>query len=325
MTRRKIRVFVSLVIISFLLPGLSFAQAGRGMARLSGQVLDEQGQPIAGARIVLTYMEGGEGGWKIEATTSKKGEWSAMGLGSGRWHLAVVAQGFVPASQDISVSQLERNPKVITKMKESRQETGGIIQDEASLELLDQGNAFFQEAKYEAALAVYQQFYEKNPAAYHVLLNIGDCYREKGEYDKAMEAFNTVLEKAKADKILGVTMTAKSLAAIGQIYLQQENFEEATKYFQQSIEAAPEDEVIAYNVGEIFWNSQKIDEAQKYFEIASSIKPSWPDPYLKLAYILLNKNDIPGAVRYFEKFLELEPPDSPRVSLVQQILQAIKK
>jgi len=26
-----------------------------------------------------------------------------------------------------------------------------------------------------------------NPGAYQVLLNIGGCYREKGEYDKAIE------------------------------------------------------------------------------------------------------------------------------------------
>lgn len=140
-----------------------------------------------------------------------------------------------------------------------------------------------------------------------------------------MEYYNLVMEKAKSDLSMGVNMTAKALAAIGLLYLKQDNLEEATRYFKQSVDTAPQDEVVAFNVGEVFFTNQKLDEAERYFKMASSIKPDWPEPYLKLGYVALNKNDMPAAVEYFEKFLKLEPQDSPRVAMVQQILQAIKK
>lgn len=324
MTKKFIRLLFCLTVIIFLTRTLSLAQAGRGVGRLGGLVLDEQDRPIVGAKVTLSFIQEQTGGLKLEATTNKKGEWSFIGLGTGRWTLFISAEGFIPATQEIAISQLEKNPKIVTKLKR----TGGgqsIIDDEASLELLDQGNAFYKEGKYDTALVMYQQFYEKNPHAYQVLLNMGDCYREKGEIDRAMETYNKVLELAKTDQAIGVTMTAKTLASIGLIYLKQNNLEEATKYFKQSVDTAPQDEVLAYNVGEVYWNNQQLDEAQKYFEMSSSIKPDWPDPYLKLGYVFLNKNDIPKAVENFEKFLKFEPQDSPRVTMVQQILEAIKK
>jgi len=324
MAKKTIRSLVFLAIIFFLTQTLLLSQAGRGVARLGGLVVDEQDKPLVGAKIVLTFMQDTGGGLKLEATTNKKGEWSFIGLGTGKWSLSASAEGYTTVAQEVTISQLEKNPRITIKLKKA---SGGnsIIQDQASLELLDQGNAFFREEKFDTALAMYEQFYEKNPNAYQVLLNIGDCYREKGELEKAMETYNKVLELAKTDQALGVTMTAKTLAAIGLVYLKQNNLEEATKYFKQSVDTAPQDEILAYNVGEVYWNSQQLDEAQKYYELASSLKPEWPEPYLKLGYVFLNKNDIPKAVEYFEKFLKMEPQDSPRIAMVQQILQAIKK
>ncbi|MGC9055350.1 MAG: tetratricopeptide repeat protein [Candidatus Saccharicenans sp.] len=324
MKKQYLEFLVCLGIIFLIAHPILWAQAGRGVGRLGGLVVDEQDKPIVGAKVVLTYIQDAAGGLKLEATTNKKGEWSFIGLGSGKWSLTASAEGYAPVNQEISVSQLEKNPRITLKLKKA---TGGssIIQDESSLQLLDEGNAFYKDGKYDTALVMYQQFLEKNPNAYQVMLNIGDCYREKGDLDKALEIYNQVLEKAKTDQALGVTMTAKTLAAIGAVYLKKNNLEEATKYFKQSVDTAPQDEVVAFNVAEVFFSNQQLDEAQKYYEMAANIKPSWPDPYLKLGYVFLNKNDIPKAIENFEKFLKLEPQDSPRVAIVQQILQAIKK
>ncbi|MBP8600366.1 MAG: tetratricopeptide repeat protein [Candidatus Saccharicenans sp.] len=317
--------FISMVTILFFLGGsLLFAQAGRGVGRLGGVILDENDQPIVGAKVVVTFIQEAAGGLQLEAKTNKKGEWSFIGLGSGKWSLMASAEGYAPYTQEVTVSQLEKNPRMTIKLKKAVAGMS-IIEDESSLKILDEGNEFYKEGKYDTALALYEEFLEKNPAAYQVLLNIGDCYREKGDTDKALETYQQVIEKSKDDRAMGVSMKAKALAAMGLVYLKQNNLEEATKYFKQSVDTAPQDEVVAFNVAEVCFNNQQLDEAQKYYELASSIKPDWPDPVLKLGYVFLNKNDIPKATEYFEKFLKLEPQDSPRVGMVEQILQLIKK
>ena len=170
----------------------------------------------------------------------------------------------------------------------------------------------------------YREFLEKNPNLYQVELSIGDCLREMGEFDKAIETYKAVVEHAKLDVTLGKEMTAKALAGIGNCYLKQGKINEAQDLFRQSIENSPKDEILAYNVGEIYFSNQALDDALRYFELAAQIKPDWPDPYLKLGYVYLNKADNPKAVEKFEKFIALEP-EGERAALARNILNVIKK
>jgi tetratricopeptide (TPR) repeat protein len=153
---------------------------------------------------------------------------------------------------------------------------------------------------------------------------MGDCYREKGEFEKAIELYNKVLEQAKSDSSLGKEMSAKALSGIGNCFLKQGKIPEAQNFFKQSIEVSPKDEILAYNVGEIYFSNQGYDDAIKYFDMAAQIRPEWPDPYIKLGYVYLNKAENPKAIERFEKFLTLEP-DGERAALVRNILNAIKK
>jgi tetratricopeptide (TPR) repeat protein len=200
----------------------------------------------------------------------------------------------------------------------------GVIQDESTFAFLELGNQLFKDGKYDEAIAQYELFLEKNPQAYQVQVNIADAYREKGEYDKATELYNKLIELAANDPTLGKEVAAKAQAGIGDIYLRQNKIAEAQEYFKKSIENSPKDEVLAYNVGEIYFSNQNLDEAKKYFELASQIKPGWPDPYLKLGYVYLNKADNTNAIAMFEKFLTLEP-EGERAALAKNILNAIKK
>ena len=218
---------------------------------------------------------------------------------------------------------LEKNPKIKITLEKKGVGTG-LVQDEKSFELLEQGNQFFEEGRYDTAILMYEEFLLKNPSAYQVKLNIGDCYRDKGDYAKALEYYNMVIAQADTDPAMGKTMKAKGLAAVGLCSLRQNNLEEAQKYFTQSIETAPQDETLAYNVGEICFSNQQIDQATKYFEMASQIKPDWPDPYLKLGFVYLNKGEMTKAAEYLEKFIQLEP-GTERTAQAQNILDSIKK
>jgi hypothetical protein len=97
----KNRLLVTLTILFvlglFLTTGLN-AQAGQGRGRLNGTVLDPTGKPIANATITLEFENAGK---KFEATCNQKGEWALIGLGTGRCNIIVVADGFLPVTQQV--------------------------------------------------------------------------------------------------------------------------------------------------------------------------------------------------------------------------------
>lgn len=321
--RRKALLIIFLIFLCAIL-SLSYAsaQAGRGKARVNGVVLDEQGNPIVSAAIVIDLL--GRETSRRETTTNQKGEWTSIGLGSGNWRVTASAEGYAPATTDISVSQIEVNKKVVLTLKKIPKIEAAALKDDASLALIEQANQLFLERKYEEALVLLQQFLEKNPEAYQTHINIGDCYKEKGEYEKALEEYNLALEKAKTDAKFGKEMTAKSMAGIGDVYLKKGDFENAQDYFTRSIELLPDNEILAYNVGEIYFSNQKLDEAIRYFSIAGKIKPDWSLPYYKLGLVHLNKTDYEPAKENLKKFLELDP-NSEQAGTVKNLLEYLEK
>jgi len=310
------------VVVTILLSaGLALAQAGRGKARISGVVVDAAGNPVPGAKVVAVFEQ--EQASSFDATAGKDGKWAIIGVGTGNWTVTATAKNYLPVSVSVAVKQLERNP-AITLTLSQKAGGSGVVQDETSFEALDQANEFYNDGKFDTALVMYEEFMAKNPGAYQVQLNIGDCYREKGEYDKAVGIYEKLVDQAQLDSTMGKMMGAKGLAAIGLCYLKQDDFEKAQDYFKRSIEMAPQDENLPYNVAEIYFSNQNIEEALRYFEMASQIKPDWPDPYYKLAMVYLNKGDMDKATECLEKFIKLEP-DTERTAQAEGILKAIKK
>ena len=321
MNHRLSAKFAAGAAILLISSGLALAQAGRGVARMGGSVVDKDGKPVAGAKVTAVFDQ--PGGSTFEATTDKKGDWGIMGVGTGSWVITASAPGFLPVSTGAQISQLSKNPKIVLKL-EKQAAGSGIVQDEATFQTLEEGNAFFKDGKYDTALMMYEEFLAKNPGAYQVLLNIGDCYREKGEYETAIQKYNLLIEQAAADTAMGKTIGAKGLAAIGLCYLKQDKLAESQEYFKKSIEMAPQDENLPYNVAEIYFSNQQIDDAIRYFEMAIQIKPDWADPYLRVAFAYLNKGDNVKAAENLEKFIKLEP-ETERTAQAKAILDAIKK
>jgi tetratricopeptide (TPR) repeat protein len=302
-----------------------FASQVRGLARINGKVLDETENPIPDANILVKSIEiAGKRTEKFEknTTTDQKGVWKLTGLPSGYVKVEVTAPGFIPTSKNVEVSQINVNPQIVLYMKKAEEFIG---QDEDSSEIFEEGNILFEQGKYDEAIASYQGFLEKNPAAYQVRFNIGNCFREKNELEAAQQEFDTVLEKANMEEGPdALKVQAKALAAIGELFVMRDDIDKAREYFTQSLELNPQDEILAYNVGEILFSNAKMDEALEYFTMAATIKPTWSDSFLKLGYVHLNKTEYDKAKENFNKFLELDP-DHPQAQSVRGILDYLEK
>jgi len=317
------RCLLFLLVSLFLVISVQ-GQAGRGKGRVTGAIVDEAGNPVVGAKVVIQYQ--GDSALSFDSTSNKKGEWSFLGLGTGQWRLSVTADGHLPAVHDFYVKQLETNPKITISLKKAGPAGGGLVKDEATLQLIDEGNQLFNEKNYDQAIQVYREFLEKNPAVYQIYLNTGNCYREKGEYDAAIAEYKTLIERA-AKETAGPEYAAKALAAIGECFLKKGEMDQAQEYFKQSVDMYPNNEFLAYNVGEICFSNQKLDEAVQYFELAAKIKPQWPESFYKLGLVYLNKMEYDKARENFNTFLTLEPATerSASVKNILNYLDTIKK
>jgi len=319
---KKFKVIISFFLFIAVFSNFLISQEGRGQARLKGKVVDEDGNPIEGAKVELESLV-----HKLTMTTKtdENGRWSFIGLGKTVMKIKFSKEGYDPTIiPELNVSAIKNPDQEIVLKK---------IMDVESLEEKDpkalylKGDKLYNQGEYKKALTVFKEFIEKQPELYETRVNIGNCFIKLKQYDKAMEEFKFVLEKLEEGKNdLEGNKTASSLyASLGELYMDKNDFEKAKEYFEKSINIDPSNHALSYNVAEILFNSNKIDEAIYYYKLAAKIKPDWPKSYLKLGYCYLNKEQMETAIDYLNKYVELSPEDDPQVNSVKNIIKQLEK
>jgi len=310
------------IILAFRLP--SFSQEGRGQGRVFGTVKDENGNPIERAKIVCESLQYN---LTLNSSSNKKGNWAIVGVGSGMFRLSATKDGYLPSETQTRISHF-RNPAIdfVLKSVESADVHQAVQVGEASRQLFREATSFYEDGKYSTALELFQKFLEENPTIFQVGINIGNCYREMGDYEKAIEEYKIVLAdfKAKNPNLQGNEEVAIVLTNIGETYILMDDVEKGTPFLEEALKIFPNDNALAYNVAEIFFKRGQIDKAIEYYSLSSQIKPDWPRAYLRKGYALLNKADYNGAITSFAKFLEVAP-DDPEAANIEKVISELKK
>ncbi len=310
-------------LILFICLNLLLGQENLGKGRINGTVVDENGNPVEGAVIVVESLTSKT---KLEGKSDRKGHFAVAGMGTGMWRITASKPGYMSSSTDMYVRQLAPNPPITFTLKKI---TGlaALATDETSMKLFDEGNKLIEAGQYDEALKVFEEFLIKYPQIHQVHLNIGTCYLKKDDLDKAEAEFKLVLEKTievYGDYKKDTAASLRAFAGLGEIYLKRNDLETARKYFTQALEVSPEDEVAAYNVAEILFSHQNVDEAIRFYELAIKIKKDWSKPYHKLGLAYLNKGDFEKALENLRKFLEIDP-NSPEAPTIKNIIEAVEK
>lgn len=320
---KTIFVLALFTFLTWVTATMVLAQEHMGKGRISGTVVDEQGNPIEGALITVESLKYDT---KLEGYSDEDGHFAVAGMGSGMWRITATKMGYSSSYVDMNISQLKRNPPITFSLKKM---TGvaAFSSDEEAFALFDKGNLLIEQEKYDEALEIFNEFLEKYPEIYQVHLNIGSCSLNKGDLNKAEAEFKFVLDKiteTRGDYNQEPQTSLRALTGLGEVYFRKGDLNTASDYFSKALEVSPEDEVAAYNVGEVYFSHRQIDDAIKYFKMAIEIKPDWSKPYKKLGYVYLNKGDFENSLKYFQKFIEMDP-ENPEVPQIKNIISTIEK
>ena len=155
------------LIVACLLFGAEARAQGTGTAR--GKVLDDKGQPIEAAAVLLEFQGGVTR--KQTTKTNKKGEFTQVGLPPGIYRITATKEGYQGGYIDVRIAIGEATYLPDLKLPSRaprRAAAAGADTEKANAELrqlVKDAQALAAEEKYDEAIAAFQTVLTKNVAS----------------------------------------------------------------------------------------------------------------------------------------------------------------
>jgi predicted Zn-dependent protease len=170
-----------------LFASLAVAQT-RGNGRITGKVVDEQGQPVLDA-VVKAVMTGQTE--IISAKSDKKGEWKVNGVSDGIWNVEISKPGVGTVKEMVEV-KAEHAPALNVTLKK---EAPAVDPTAAVNAELQKAAELAQAGKFPEARQIYTDLIAKFPQVYQLEGFMARVYAAEGDYPKALEHLKLNLEK----------------------------------------------------------------------------------------------------------------------------------
>jgi tetratricopeptide (TPR) repeat protein len=297
--------------VALLLAPAVFAQTG--MAR--GKVVDDKGQPVAGAKVTWEFQGGVTR--KGDVTTNKKGEFVQVGLQPGNYKFMVDAQGFQPQMTEMRVGLGDATQ--VPEFKLARLATAPAP-DPALAALkaaVDQAIALQAAGKPDEALAIYADLAAKNPTVHQIPYNVGIINSQKKDWAGAEAAFRKTLE-IKPDYSDGMVGLSNVLMTTGRA-------EEAVALISTGLTASPDEPKLLLQQGVLLFHTGKQTEAAEVFKKIVATDPASPEPYYFLGSIAVGQGNTAECIAHLEKYLSLDPKNATNVATAKGLIAALKK
>ena len=197
---RTIRPLARRVI---LIAGLVTCLAASAFAqgRVRGVVRDDYGNGISGATVTAENLTSTTSRTVTTDETDDSGRFAFIGLRRGEWLFIIRADGFEPVQGVATVRGGDSVVRVQFTMEDDifnpRAPTTGVLAGLTTRELvesLEEAEELFARGEYDAAIDAYRSILERTPALTTLSLQIGHAFREKQEPDQALAAYRTVLD-----------------------------------------------------------------------------------------------------------------------------------
>ncbi len=297
------------------------AQVATGKGRLSGIVMDLDGNPIEGAKVVLTHLDTGSS-WEI--ITDDEGRWLKGNMGRGQWNVDFIAEGYLPDGIMVPVQEINRSKPVTTHLVPGDAAAAGGAAptgafSTALTNAIKAGNELALAGDHAGALVHFEQVLvdfpqEENQYAYLVNINAGNSAFELGDMAKAKMFYERV--------VAGDPTNTEGRMALAKAAMMERDLGTALTHLAEIDLEQIRDPLVFYNIGSLLFEQGQSAEAQGYYEGAIERNPNFADAYMQLALCLIQQGQMAEAKAPLEKVIELDPT-SQNGALAQDFLNSI--
>jgi predicted Zn-dependent protease len=303
----SIRRVSLLVALAFLLPAGVFAQI-RGVARISGKVVDDKGQPLADVAVTATKTGETE---PVRTKSNKKGEWSLNQLAEGEWALEFTKDGYQPQRGTVKLDEQTNLQKVDVTLAPKQADPNAELQSE-----LKRGEAMMKASQYPEARKVYEDLLTKYPTVIQLNRFIAATYAGEKNYAKATEHLRLILEKEPEN------LETKILLA--DLLIEGGSKEEGLTMLRSVDLTQVKDPYPFINAAITLIRDDKPDEAITLLNSLLAQFPNQADIYYYRGRAYIAAKKLPEAKADLEKFVATAPPDARELADAKKILEQLK-
>jgi predicted Zn-dependent protease len=285
------RVGVAFMAIA-ILASSALAQS-RGSARLSGKVVDEQGQPVEGVTVKAQMSGQSE---IMSGRSDKKGEWRINGLANGEWKVELTKPELGTVTEMVEIRGND-TPALNVTLKKAAAKVDPRAEVDAELK---RAAELAQGGKLPEARKIYEDLLVKYPEIYQLEGFIARTYAAENNVPAALQHLKVNLEKEpdnvdlkllQADLLMesGDKATAKTILdsiditqvkdpytfineAI--ILVNDKKGEEAVNLLTKLMAQFPTTNELYYYRGRAYVVTQKLDEARADLEKFVALAPA---------------------------------------------------
>jgi tetratricopeptide (TPR) repeat protein len=154
----------------------------------------------------------------------------------------------------------------------------------------------------EEAKNAFEEILLDEPRNAEVLYNLGMCFTELGQPDKAITALRKSIEYNPKH--------SNSYVALGYAYDRMGDSETASKYLLEALKLDPDNAYAMRNLGGLFGKSGDMEQSLFYLDKAYKINASDANTVYGLAYCYQQLKDYQKADQYYRKVLEMDAPSN---------------
>ena len=295
-----------------LSPGAASAQTGTAR----GKVLDEKGQGLADAAVLMEYQ--GPMTRKFETKTNKKGEFTQVGMQPGVYRVTATKEGY--AGSFVEAKIILGDPTYLPDIKLVPKAAAAAAAADKGMEELrggfEKANTLMNEGKLDEAEAEFRALIAKNPTVpqlHHnlavVLAKKKDAAGAEAEYLKALEV--------KPDYVDGY-------AALSNFYLASNQGDKAMELLNKALAAKPDDPKLQFQLGLAQFSSGQYEPAAATFTKVAAADATNAEAHYYLGTIALTSGKKAECVEHLEKYLSMKPASSQNAAVAPGLLQACK-